>query len=153
MKTTQQMWEDKLWPIRNGLYFADGTVVLLSILMPWETANKAVSIKISKTVTLEEVEEFGKNETTRIGSNNEQSYPDLNLRVLSGEASHGSEGFVAVTQITTGHLVWLAYFDCSNPFEKVSLVNGIVTAISNLGHAWHLPLAEPATLTVVVNEQ
>lgn len=44
--------------------------------------------------------------------------------------------------------MWLAYFDCSTPFEKVSLENGIVMAVSNLGHSWHFPLTRPERLTV-----
>jgi hypothetical protein len=152
MGKIQQMWEDKRWSCRNGLYFQDDTVAPLSILMPWETATKTVSVQVSNRATIDRVENIKKNETTRIGSNGEQSYPDLNLRVIGGEASHGSEGFVAVTQMTTDRLVWLAYFNCSNPFETVSLVDGIVIAVSNLGHVWRLPLSQPETLAVDVSK-
>ena len=148
MKTIQQMWEDKSWPIRNGIYFADDTVAVLKILMPWENSEEAVSVSVAGSATLEQAEELRENKETHLAQLCEQANVGLDLRVVGGEGSHGSEGFIAVIELSTRHLVWLAYFDCSNPFEKVSLENGIVTAISNLRHAWHLPLTEPATLTV-----
>ena len=54
MKTIQQMWEDKSWPIRNGIYFADDTVAVLKILMPWENSEEAVSVSVAGSATLEQ---------------------------------------------------------------------------------------------------
>jgi len=137
-----------MWPVRNGLYLADGTVALLKILMPRENHDSTVFARVSSSVELGQVDEFRENKTTHLAPLCEQSYVDLNLRIFGGEGAHGSEGFVAVAEITTGHLVWLAYFDCSNPFEKVSFANGVVVAVSNLGHSWHFPLKQPESLMV-----
>jgi len=142
------MWEEKRWPIRNGIYFADETVVLMDVSIPWKIGDETPSATISNSIKLNELEEFQKNIKTRIGQSCEQSYPKLNLLISCGGGSHGSEGFIAMTQITTSNLVWLAYFDCSNPFEKVSLSDGVVTAVSNLGHKWQLPLEKPETLKI-----
>src|SRR5207244_13625753 len=101
--------------------------------MPWETEeDKTVSIEVLRSVSLDEVNEFRENFTTHLVPVCHRSYTDFNLCVFAGEGAHGSEGFVAVTQITAGQLVWLAYFDCSNPFEKVALEDGIVMPVSNL---------------------
>lgn len=148
MTEIQKFWESKRWPCRTGIYFSDGKVILLDVLMPWKTANKAVSVEISKIETIEEVKN---GDTASIGWNTEKSYADSNLRVFAGEASHGSDGFIAVAENTTGLLLWLAFFDCSNPFEEISLENGVVTAVSNLGHVWHFPLKQPEKLTVDVS--
>ena len=146
----QQMLESERWPIRNGLYFPDGRVILLSVLMPWEVANESVSVTITNTVTIDEIEEIKSDYMTDCIWKNEQRYEGMNLCVSPGEGSWGSEGLVAVTQMSTGQLVWLLYLDCSNPFETALLANGVVTAVSNLGHTWRLPLAHPETLTVSV---
>ena len=148
MKSTQQMWENRTWPVRNGLYIADGTVALLKVSMPWETSDKRISVIVSGSAKLEQIHELRENRLTHLASLCEESNAGLKLTIFAGEGAHGSEGFVAVSQTTTGHLMWLAYFDCSNPFEKVLLKNGIVTAVSNLGHSWHFPLTQPERLTV-----
>jgi hypothetical protein len=149
----QRMLGNKRWPIRNGLYFPDGTVVLLNVQMPWETATRTVSVTVSKTIAIDDIEEIKEEQMTHFFWNNEQSYADLNLRVSAGEGSWGSEGLVAVTQISTGEFVWLLYLDCSNPFESVSLVNGVVTAVSNLEHIWCLPVAHPEAMTVALSQR
>ena len=92
MKTTQQIWEDKLWPIRNGVYFVDCTVAMLKILMPWETADKTVSVTVSGLVTLDRIDELREHKKTHLTRLCEQSYDDLELRVVGGEGAHGSAG-------------------------------------------------------------
>lgn len=151
MKTIQQIWDNKLWPIRNGIYFDDGRVALLNISMPWENVGKAVSVSVASLTQLEQIDEFRENCTTHLSPLCQESYPDMNLRVYGGEGGHGSEGFIAVTQISTGHLLWLAYFDCSNPFERVSVTNGIVIGVSNLGDSWNFPLTQPDSFSVNAN--
>jgi hypothetical protein len=146
VKKTQQIWDLRICPIRNGIYFANDSVALLDIRMPWENTDEEIFIINLGLVSLERAQEFLEHQMTHLMQLCEQSYADLNLRIIGGEGSYGSEGFIALTEISTGILVWLVYLDCSNPFEKVSLSNGIVTATSNLGHAWHFPLAEPVAV-------
>ena len=152
MKTTQQMWESKMWPVRNGVYIADGTVALLKVLMPWESVDKRISASVSGSAMLDQIGEYRENKLTHLAPLCEQSYADLNLSIFAGEGAHGSEGFVAVSRTTTGRLMWLAYFDCSNPFEKVLLENDVVIVVSNLGHSWRFPLTQPERLTVDAGE-
>ena len=69
--------------------------------------------------------------------------------IAGGEGGIGSDGFVAVLRTSDRHLMWLAFFDDSNPFIKVSFLNGIVIAFSNLGDVWNFPLEKPHELKVV----
>jgi hypothetical protein len=147
MRSVQEMWECRRWPIRNGIYYADDTVQFLEVSMPWETEFKTISIQPTRRVRLDEFD-LQTNLTTVIGADCESSDADLNLRLFGGGGAHGSEGFVSVADSNSGLLLWLLYLDCSNPFEKVSLFNGSVRAVTNLFHVWTLPLYSPEALTV-----
>ena len=114
--------------------------------MPWETGGKTISVNIAGSSTLDQIEELHENKSTKLARLCERSYANTNLRLVAGEGAYGSEGFVAAAEITSAQLLWLAYFDCSNPFEEVSLINDVVVAISSLGHTWRLPLLHPETL-------
>lgn len=147
---TEQMWKARHWPCRNGIYLANDTVRLLDVSMPWDTKDGGLIVKVAEMVPLVRLEEVKNNRTTRIGWNDDQMYSDPTLCVIAGEGSHGSEGFVAVTQKATENLVWLLYLNCSNPFERVTIRNGIVTAFSTLGHVWQIPVMEPEQLKASV---
>jgi hypothetical protein len=149
----QHLWETRRWPVRSGIYFADENVVLLDISMPWETKDKKVSVSVLKSARLDDVNEFPAPERTHLIQLCEQPYPELKLSVIGGEAAHGSEGFIAVTDLETGKLVWLAYFNSSNPFESVSVSQGLVTGVSNLGHKWNFPINQPETVKVFVEDK
>jgi hypothetical protein len=82
----------------------------------------------------------------------DQTYNELDLRIQGGEGSCGSEGFIALSEISTQNLLWLAYFDCSNPFEKVSIEQNKVYAISNLRHIWPFPMKSPENFDVSISK-
>lgn len=62
------------------------------------------------------------------------------LEILAGESDWGSDGFVAVLERNTRQLVWLAWFDCSNPFARLAVHGEVLEATSTLGCTWTFPL-------------
>jgi hypothetical protein len=59
----------------------------------------------------------------------------------------GSDGFVALLE-HDATLHWLAFFDWSNPFTKISLQDAVVTAVSSLDATWRFPVDEPEAVTL-----
>ena len=149
MTLTQQQWINKEWPIRNGLYFDDESLILLDLGMPWDTGLKAVSITISGTERISGLKEIQDGFFSRLAITCEDHYPALDRKVCGGEGSRGSDGFVALSKISSDKLIWLAFFECSNPFIKVSSSGGFVTAVSNLQLIWSFPIQKPETVTVL----
>jgi len=147
-KTIQQIWKDRRWPIRDGIYFADETVALIDIGNPQDITKEAFSATVHSYVKLNTLKEFQEDYKTHLCETFKQEYPDADVTVLCGEGSHGSEGFIATCRISTNNLIWLAYLSESNPFEKASLSNGFVTAVSNHGHKWQFPMEEPETFKI-----
>jgi hypothetical protein len=68
---------------------------------------------------------------------------------IVGEGGMGADGFVAVQSgMAPDTLLWLAFFDFSNPFESVRFEDGFLKARNNLDEEWHFDLAEPWNITV-----
>jgi len=70
-----------------------------------------------------------------------------NLRAFAGEGSMGSDGVIALFE-STGVLRWVAFFDFSNPFERVRFDGPDLVVENNLGEAWRLSLAKPWEIIV-----
>lgn len=74
--------------------------------------------------------------------------PDRDLLIQAGEGSWGGEGFVAVSRIADGRLIWIAHFDFSNPFVEVALENERIKAVSTYQDEWYFPLFKPEQVVV-----
>lgn len=70
-----------------------------------------------------------------------------NLRASAGEGSMGGDGVIALFE-STGVLRWVAFFDFSNPFERVRFDGPDLVAENNMGEAWRLALAQPWKIIV-----
>lgn len=145
---SERMWAEKKWPIRNGIYFADDRVVLLDVLMPWETESKKMSVKVDSSLTVQEIKECVENTKTNLASLCEATDSQLKFHIYAGEGAHGSEGFVAVTHRASGNLVWLLYCDCSNPFVELKVESNKILAKSSLDQLWSFPLETPESVVV-----
>ena len=55
-----------------------------------------------------------------------------------GEGAHGSEGFFARLD-PNERLVWVAYFEESNPFVNIKITDDHVTFETNLGVGFQIP--------------
>lgn len=67
-----------------------------------------------------------------------------NLIVSGGGGGFGSDGFVAASQSSNDLLVWLAFFDYSNPFiELAEDSKNHVIGKTTLGELWRFDLNSP----------
>jgi hypothetical protein len=153
MAEIQTLWKQHVWPIKSGIAFADDRTIPIGVAMPWESDDSKIHIETCPAIQMADLPQFQRKEFTQLISVRELANPALGLTAVAGEGSHGSEGFVALTESKTGKLVWLAYCDCCNPFKEALIIDGFVVALSNLGHRWHFPLNEPQKVFVEENEK
>ena len=73
---------------------------------------------------------------------------ECKLEACAGESSMGGDGFVAVRNIETKKVLWLAFFDCSNPFEKLVIKDGEIHASSTLNCVWKFNIHHPLGVSV-----
>ncbi len=147
----QKAWTEGKSPIINGIVYGDDTAVLLDIAAG--AVGSSYSIHVASKTTLADLERGQKLEWTYIAQLCEAKVFEEGLTIVGGEGGMGADGFIAVIRTASNQLVWLAFLDCSNPFEKVSLSDGIINAVTNLGHTWSFPLARPEAVTVTVKKQ
>lgn len=144
MKTLSTNWNAGQWPTLNGLTFADGRHYAIR---PVDAPREPLPMRLSYASPTQ-IENLEKLPSTFLMQACEASDNVSGLKVIAGECSAGEEGFVAVLE-STGVLRWVAFFDFSNPFERVRFDGTDLVAENNLGEAWRLPLATPWEITVM----
>ena len=70
-----------------------------------------------------------------------------NLRASAGEGSMGGDGVIALFE-STRILRWVAFFDFSNPFERLRFDGPDLVAENNLQETWRLSLDQPWKISV-----
>ena len=73
--------------------------------------------------------------------------------MVSGESDYGSDGFVAVLNLSTKELKWIAFFDSSNPFDNLRLVGNSLYAISTSNYVWEFNLDNPTDISISWKEE
>lgn len=145
MKSLNTTWSAGQWPTLNGLTFADGRYFAIR---PIDAPREPLPMRLSYTGP-RQIESFQEAPLTSLVRNCETSDDAAGLTAAAGECSAGEDGFVACLE-STGVLRWVAFFDFSNPFERVQFDGANLVAENNLGEAWRFPLATPWEVTVVL---
>jgi hypothetical protein len=144
-------WKAERCPLINGIVFGDGRVKLVSA--DWrkqENGRLGLVLEPSGWTTLAELHRRGELRWTEtMGSLCEAVDPTRNIQVQVGEGALGSQGFVACLRNDSGEIMWIAFFDSSNPFEVVQVHDDRVLAKTNLGTWWQFPLDSPDRVTLV----
>ena len=128
-------WARGECPLASGIYYPDDSFRAAT----YESVTNVlgpVSVDVGARVPLASVD------VAYAHAHPQASAHDDELLVTVGEATHGSDGFVAVTR-ASGALVWLAFFAWSNPFVYVGLEHGEVIAVSNHQTRWRFPVDAP----------
>jgi hypothetical protein len=77
------------------------------------------------------------------------SNPKTEMVAVAGECGMGSDGFIALQKnASRNSLLWIAFFDFSNPFESVRFEGDTLIARNNLDEEWRLKMAEPWRVSV-----
>lgn len=132
MSIIVEKWMDAELPLVSGVYERSGRSHLVRPVDPPRLLP----------LTLEVVEEGGvlQPRTSRWT----QAIPMAQARdslvgdfVIVGECGHGSDGFVAVQKNEEPEsLIWLAFFDFSNPFESMQIEPDVIRVFNNLQEEW-----------------
>lgn len=148
----QQRWKASLSPIFNGIVLGNGTFIGIDFRQSLQDSGELEGVVVTTTdVCLFEAEY--QDYWTEVTPLCELQVADSKLRILGGEGGFGGDGFVALTTVDQNELVWLAFFDHSNPFVELSLDESrlVIIAKSNLGMKWVFPLHEPQRVTIIAD--
>jgi hypothetical protein len=63
--------------------------------------------------------------------------------VAVGDGSWEGNGVVVVIDRATRNLAWFAFFEASGAFTAVTLVDGVIDAVTDAGVHWYIRLDAP----------
>lgn len=139
----EQAWEQRWCPMVNGLLYPDGTVVPVTV-WPGETGAPAVGPRRRLT----EVAGSGPIRWTTLGPLVRAVSADRTFIAAAGDGGQDGDGFVALMGGPQKSLVWLAFFDDSQPFEEVWFDGDAVVARTSAGRELCFPIGAPERLVV-----
>jgi hypothetical protein len=145
MNSLISFWLKGECPILNGVMFSDGSVECVE---PYDQPRPAGAISlVGKGRT--QLQSHIPLESTGLMPLCRCEDKAKGIVVTAGEAGMGSDGFVAVADLSN-QLQWIAFFDFSNPFISVEVSGDEVVSRNNLGETWRFPLAHPSAVRVEV---
>ncbi|MBV9561793.1 MAG: hypothetical protein JOY90_15300 [Bradyrhizobium sp.] len=117
-----RLWRESRLPIKDGVYFADGR----------SYAVDAVHGRLSVVEQFELAEMLAEDAdwVTKIHVTRQVVAPGG--FACAGEGSWGSEGFFGRLNADE-QLVWVCYLSEGNPFDRVVVADGMLTAMSTSG--------------------
>jgi hypothetical protein len=129
---------------QNGLHYPNDTIALLRFDRP--TGQDCVTASVKNTIAASQVTAGRENlfPLHTVAASDRRS-------VSCGESGWGSAGFVAMRNHQE-ELLWIAFFDFSNPFDRVEEQGRLVIARSTFGAIWTFDHDAPTRVVVTRGE-
>ncbi len=132
-------WSEGEVPVMNGIMVSRGRLHLVRAIDPPRCLP--MSLQLVKELDLATL--FESDWTIAIPSARACD-PISGMIAVGGECGMGSDGFVAVQSSDKPEsLLWLAFFDFSNPFDSVRFEEGFLKVTNNLLEEWSFSLTNP----------
>lgn len=141
MKKLKKFVEYQEYPSINGIVYPDGGIQLIQIESDWDAKDK-YKYELGDYVS---VEQLHWNDCAILFR---KKFPSRQIEVLCGEGDYGSDGFVAVISNKNSELLWVAFFECSNPFNNVDVEGSNLLAWSTNDTIWQFPIDSPSDLSI-----
>ena len=148
MEFIQRRWRDEEILRAPGVVFATGEQVHIKCVEAFSEEGPDVRVQVLGRGAVDPALEFDESAWTFACQQGSCDWEPGNLRLSCGECSWGSDGYVAATQLSDGQLVWVAFFDRSNPFREIKVIDGRAVAVSTYDDIWTFPLDHPERVTV-----
>jgi len=146
----ERLWADEECPYFDLIMHGDGKVFPLSIID--KTDFRTCIMKSDSWIPISQVPNVDDENKLNEGfaSIFSNDFPEMDLKISCGECfSSGENGFISLSHMSSGELVWLAFFVESNPFNSIDLTNDLVVAKSTDGRIFSLELNNPSSVKVI----
>lgn len=127
MKAITRLWLAESLPIRDGLYWSDGSARGVRV-------DKRVrgGLALLEPFDLDAFLQLEPEETTSIMLTGERELADGSGYLCCGEGSYGSEGFFGRLD-QSRRLVWVVYLEHANPFVRIDVADTRAEFLSSSG--------------------
>lgn len=144
----QQRWNDEECPLFDGILFGDGDIVLMECRTHVRDSRLETIVRPLARSSLGSFLDYNPEGWVSITPMASFDGESGGLVVTCGEGAQGGDGFVAVCEADDQRLKWLAFFQGSNPFKRVTVEHDRVVAVSTHDHVWTFPLDRPELVSV-----
>lgn len=143
----KEEWKKGRLPIISGILYENGDISWLNI----ESQNRKRRIEKGSTLHIKQLIQENKLFFSGITVLSTTSNEDKSIVISCGEGGYGSEGFIIV-ECNNKSIKWVAFFEESNPFEKIQIVGDVIYAYNNLHEKWIIHINNPTDL-IIENER
>ncbi len=147
MKKIANFTEHLESPSINGIIFSDETIQLIDVDVNWEQP-KRYTLKTTSKVSIDILRKKGElrwNDCAVLTTLTDKTH---SIQVIAGEGDYGSDGFISVADLNSKATLWIAFFDCSDPFSELKVVGEEIHALSTSGCVWRFKINDPADCTI-----
>lgn len=147
----EQKWEEECVPLISGFVFPTGEILWVDIYCNEDNnfiyeKGEASKLNIEDLISKEDFYWIYVTELKR------REYKDENIIVSCGEGSYGGDGFVEVRSYLENKLLWIAFFDNSNPFVEVKVEERKIIATNNQGCDWVFSVDDPNEFYIITRK-
>lgn len=145
----QHAWNESKCPLVNGVVFDSGQVCQLRIRVLQIRQTWVEWLEPAGRMDLQEyLAQHGDSwvECTPLA---EAACAALGVQIVCGGGPLGADGFCAACRAADRHLLWLAFFQDSNPFEYVEVHEDAAFVVNNSQNVWRIPLTRPELASIV----
>ena len=134
-------------PSVEGIIFPNGIIQMFDVKIN-RGSPTIYKIKMKSKTSIDELQIKGNLEWNSCAIIDRLKDTKNNIEVISGECDYGSEGFLAVVNLNTEKLIWLAFFHNSNPFSHLKMDGKIICAMGTYNCFWKFNLENPTSFSV-----
>lgn len=145
MNSLIEKWMADKIPMVNGIHVVDG---FFFEIKPVDIPRRLpLALKGEKSSWLQRFDEMMWVDCIPIASS---LCVETGFVAIVGECSMGGDGFIALQKsVGRDSLLWVAFFDFSNPFEYVETRKDMIFAKNNLDEFWVVDINKPWNIMVV----
>ncbi len=131
-------------PIINGILNSNGTIDCLNL-------HDKIGVRLIEHGSVENINEMNKSKKINFSSIYiSGNFQDItkDITAYCGEGSFGGDGFVLVRSNSDSQIKWVAFFEDSNPFERIEIIDNIIYAYNNLFEKWGFNINKPTEISI-----
>lgn len=146
-KLVKNLWDDEKCPYYDMIMFSNGKIFPLNLV---EDAKSGMcTVESENWIPASEIKSVNNcgelNEGFAVIC--EVNLINLNLKIIGGECfSSGENGFLALTEFSSGKFMWVIFLVSSNPFSNIDIQDNLLMAKSTSGKIFRVLLSYPENL-------
>lgn len=137
-------WKKNNLPVTNGILNADGTINRIYVLLDGRKRKLEHGGDFDLNVLLDHDEI----DVVEIAISKKVEDLKNDITVYCGMGFMGGDGFIVVESKTNSLMKWCAFFEDSNPFHSLEIIDNKIVAYNSLDEKWIFDINNPVNVRI-----